>query len=341
MPTKSKNASYTAVHAVENGDQVEPEIHTLQEEQLPPYDVMIEVHFSSLNYKDALSATGSPGITKQYPHTPGIDAAGYVLESRDPRYAAGEAVIVTGYDLGMNTWGGFGQYIRVPGDWIVPLPSDLTLRQAMMYGTAGLTAAMCIGSLACHVQPEDGDVLVTGATGGVGSYAVALLSHLGYRVTASTGTPDAYEWLRNLGATEVIPRQELSEENSKALAKAVWAGAVDTVGGTTLSNIVKSVLPCGAVACCGVVSGPTLDLTVFPFILRGVSLHGADSQNMPMGRRLKIWEALAGSWKLPSEVLEALNQEIFIEDVPKAIHTILQGRTKGHLFITMKHCRPG
>jgi acrylyl-CoA reductase (NADPH) len=295
---------------------------------LPDNDVTIRVTYSSLNYKDALSATGNKGVTKTYPHMPGIDAAGVVTASKDSRFKTGDEVIVTSYDLGMNTPGGFAEYIRVPADWIVPLPKGMTLREAMMLGTAGLTAAMCIEAL--EHQGLSSPVLVTGSSGGVGSIAVALLAKLGYEVIASTGSEASHDLLKTLGAKHIIHRNELSEANTKPMLKPLYGGAVDTVGGETLVNVVKSLQPNASVAACGLVGGPNLNLTVFPFILRNVNLLGIDSQNYPMQKRQALWNKLAKEWKVD---LEALTTEVRLEELSPAVDDILQGKTKGHVLV--------
>jgi acrylyl-CoA reductase (NADPH) len=290
--------------------------------------ITIRVAYSALNYKDALSATGNRGVTKTYPHTPGIDVAGVVTESKDTRFKAGDEVIVTSYDLGMNTSGGFAQYIRVPPEWVVPLPKGLTLREAMMLGTAGLTAAMCIEAL--EKNGLTSPVLVTGSSGGVGSIAVALLSKLGYDVVASTGSEESHELLKHLGAKEIVQRSELSRVNDKPMLKPLYGGAVDTVGGDTLVNVVKLLQAGSSVAACGLVGGATLNLTVYPFILRNVNLLGIDSQNYPMAKREALWQKLGGEWKVE---LEPLTTEIGLEDLDTAISQILQGQTKGHVLV--------
>jgi acrylyl-CoA reductase (NADPH) len=297
-------------------------------EDLPDNAVTVRVHYSALNYKDALSATGNKGVTKTYPHTPGIDAAGIVAYSKDSRFQAGDEVIVTSYDLGMNTPGGFAEYIRVPADWLVPLPKGMTLREAMMLGTAGLTAAMCIEALEHNGLASP--VLVTGSSGGVGSIAVALLSKLGYEVTASTGSEASHELLRTLGATHIIHRNELSEATTKPMLKSLYGGAVDTVGGETLVNVLKSLHANASVAACGLVGGTNLNLTVYPFILRNVSLLGIDSQNYPMPKRQALWNKLGNEWNVD---LEALTTEVGLEHLSPALDDILQGKTKGHVLV--------
>lgn len=297
-------------------------------------EVLVKVCYSSLNYKDALSATGNRGVTRKYPHTPGVDVAGIVEESTVGGISVGDQVIVTSYDLGMNTSGGYGGYIRVPGSWIVPLPGNLTLKESMILGTAGFTAAMSVAALTKGVKPGAGDVLVTGATGGVGSIAVAILAKLGYSVTAVSGKVGASDFLENLGAARVIDRKTAVEGNEKPLLKTVWAGAIDTVGGDMLAAAVKATKPLGVVTCCGNVASPDLPLNVFPFILRGVSLVGIDSQNCPLAYRTEIWTRLASEWKLSN--LEDLSRVVKLEDLDIEIGFILSGKQKGRVVVDMK-----
>ncbi len=301
---------------------------------LPDGDVLVRVHYSSLNYKDALSAVGNKGVTRSFPHTPGIDAAGVVEESKDSAFKPGDEVIVTSYDLGMNTDGGFGQYIRVPAGWVVPLPAGLSLRESMIYGTAGFTAGLSVAAVAHTVSPDQGDILVTGATGGVGSLAVGILSKIGYKVTAVSGKSDAEEFLKKLGAKEIIGREEAADDGGKPMLKGRWAGAVDTVGGDILATTLKSTDMDGTVTCCGLVASPDLPINVFPFILRGVTLVGIDSQNCPMDRRLDIWERLAGEWKL--DQLEDMTRETDLENLTGEIDTILRGGQKGRVVVNLK-----
>ena len=297
-------------------------------------EVLVKVCYSSLNYKDALSATGNRGVTRKYPHTPGIDVAGIVEESSVDSVSPGDEVIVTSYDLGMNTSGGFGGYIRVPALWVVPLPKNLTLKESMILGTAGFTAAMSVAAVTAAVTPEAGDILVTGATGGVGSIAVAILSKLGYSVTAVSGKVGASEFLKNLGAGRVIDRKSAVEGNEKPLLKPLWAGVVDTVGGDILAAAVKATKPLGVVTCCGNVASPDLPLNVFPFILRGVSLVGIDSQNCPIAYRKELWTRLASEWKLSN--LEDLSRVVTLEDLDVEIDFILSGKQKGRVVVDMK-----
>ena len=300
---------------------------------LPDGDVLVRVSFSSLNYKDALSATGNRGVTRKYPHTPGIDAAGTVEESRNKAFQTGDAVIVTSYDLGMNTSGGFGQYIRIPADWVVPLPKGLTLKESMIYGTAGFTAGLSVFSLTHTVKPEHGEILVTGATGGVGSISTAILSKLGYHVVAVSGKPDAADFLLNLGAKRVVTREEVSDESRQPLLKSAWAGVVDTVGGNILATAIKSTHPWGTVTTCGMVASPDLPLTVFPFILRGIKLIGINSQSCPMKHRQKVWKKLATDWKI--DQLETICREVSLEELNPLIDTILKGGIKGRTLVNL------
>ena len=302
---------------------------------LPEGEVLIRVHFSSLNYKDGLSCIGNPGVTRNYPHTPGIDASGKVTESSDSQFKTGDSVIVTSYDLGMNTSGGFGEYIRVPADWVVPLPESLSLKDAMVYGTAGFTAALSVHALQKHgVSPEQGEIVVTGSTGGVGSISVALLSHLGYNVVAATGKTNETEYLSGLGAKEIIHRDEVKDDSNKPLLRERWAGAIDTVGGTTLATLLKATKRGGAVASTGLVDSADLPTSVFPFILRGVSLLGIDSGFTPMGLRSEIWNKLAGEWELSK--LDQLKIDCNLEGLDPEIDKILAGGQCGRVVVDLQ-----
>ena len=302
---------------------------------LPEGEVLIRVHFSSLNYKDGLSCIGNPGVTRNYPHTPGIDASGKVTESSDSQFKTGDSVIVTSYDLGMNTSGGFGEYIRVPADWVVPLPESLSLKDAMVYGTAGFTAALSVHALQKHgVSPEQGEIVVTGSTGGVGSISVALLSHLGYNVVAATGKTNETEYLSGLGAKEIIHRDEVKDDSNKPLLGERWAGAIDTVGGTTLATLLKATKRGGAVASTGLVDSADLPTSVFPFILRGVSLLGIDSGFTPTKLRREIWNKLAGDWKLSQ--LDQLKIDCNLEGLDPEIDKILAGGQRGRVVVDLQ-----
>ncbi len=302
-------------------------------DELPEGDVLIKVHYSSLNYKDALSAIGNKGVTQYYPHTPGIDAAGIVVSSTTDAFIVGESVIVMSYDFGMNHAGGFAEYIRVPANWVVKLPQNLTLKEAMLYGTAGLTAGVGVSKVAALAAPEDGPIVVSGATGGVGSISIMILSKLGYAVTAITGKPDEADFLKGIGASSVVARSEFEMKETRPMLKGMYAGAIDTVGGIILDNIIKSIKPFGGVACCGNAAAANLDLTVYPFILRGISLMGLSSQNYPMHKRLRVWEQLAGEYK-PTQ-LSDLCTEISLEELPERITAMLTGSVRGRTIIRM------
>lgn len=298
---------------------------------LPPGDVLIEVSHSSLNYKDALSATGNRGVTRTYPHTPGIDAAGVVLASASGDLRPGDPVLVTGYDLGMNTAGGFGGCIRVPAGWVVRLPAGFTPAEAMAYGTAGFTAALAMLRIEQGgVSPACGPVLVTGATGGVGCLAVGMLAKAGYTVAAVTGKPDAAEFLRALGAREILSR-EAAVDASRPLLRARWAAVVDTVGGPILATALASTGRRAVVACCGLVASPLLATTVFPFILRGVSLAGIDSAECPTEERLRAWGRIAGAWRLDD--MRAITIETTLAGLEAHIERILAGGQRGRVVV--------
>jgi alcohol dehydrogenase len=321
---------------VEKGDEgVSHSVIERSVVDLPKGDLLIRVHYSSLNFKDALSANGMPGVTREYPHQPGIDAAGLVMESSIDDFAVGDEVIVSGYDLGMNTAGGFGELISVPGSWAVKLPQGMTLLNSMILGTAGLTAGLCVDKLIqMGATPADGPVLVTGATGGVGSVAVMLLAKLGYETVALSGKSDQEPFLRSLGASSVVGREALSEENKRPMLATDWAHAIDVVGGNILSNIIKSLKPGGSVAICGLVASPGFDTTVLPFILRGVNVLGVDSVEIPRQKKAEIWGRFATDWQL--EELGTLAKEVTLDGLSKAIGTIFSGQMVGRTVINLK-----
>ena len=302
--------------------------------ELPANEVLIEVKYSSLNYKDALSATGNKGVTRNYPHTPGIDAAGVVAESSNLAFEEGDEVIVTGFDLGMNTSGGFGRYIRVPAAWVLRLPGNLTLRESMAYGTAGFTAALCVLKLQAHGLTKDsGEVLVTGATGGVGSIAVGILAKAGFTVVAATGKTEEKDFLTRLGAEQVISRAEANESSGRPMLKGRWGGVVDTVGGNILATAIRSTKEEGCIACCGNAMSAELALSVFPFILRGVSLLGVNSVDIPIGDRLLAWQKLAQDWKL--DLSSDLVSECSLEELSPKIDQILKGGIRGRVVVNL------
>jgi len=301
--------------------------------ELPGGELIVEVKYSSLNYKDALSASGNKAVTRKYPHTPGIDAAGVVVDSTTKAFGAGEEVVVMGFDLGMNTSGGFGQYLSVPSGWAVKLPQGLSLRDSMGYGTAGLTAALCILRLmAGGLNKDSGEVLVTGATGGVGSIAVAILGKLGFNVVAATGKADEKEFLTQLGAKAIISREEASDTSGRPLQKGRWAGVVDTVGGNILATALKTAKYGGLVAACGNAMSADLNVNVFPFILRGVSLLGVDSVEIPMRARQMAWNKLAGEWSVD---LLRIVTEVSLDGLSAEIDKILKGGVRGRVVVDL------
>ncbi len=303
-------------------------------DDLPKGDVLVNVEYSSLNYKDVLSAIGNRGVTKNYPHTPGIDAAGRVVESLSEDFKAGDAVIVTSYDLGMNTSGGFGQYIRVPSEWVVKRPENLSARESMIFGTAGFTAALSVFRLVDYgITPDMGRVVVSGATGGVGSIAVSILTKAGYEVTAVNGVVDEKDFLLEIGAKEVISIEAAIDSSGRPMLNGLWAGGIDTVGGEILATTIKSTKDGGAVTCCGNVGSHDLPLNVYPFILRGVTLMGIDSQNCPMPMRLKVWNKIADEWKL--DHLELLTTEVPLEGLNQRIDLILERKHKGRTIVKL------
>jgi acrylyl-CoA reductase (NADPH) len=303
-------------------------------DDLPKNDLLIRVIYSSINYKDALSANGNRGITRNYPHTPGIDAAGIVVESTHPTFKVGDKVIVCGGDLGMNTAGGFAEYIAVPHTWAIKLPRGLSLHEAMMYGTAGLTAALSVDKLLKNgLTPTDGKVIVTGATGGVGSMAIAILSKLGFQVVALSGKPTATEFLTNIGASAIIAREAMNDASGKLLLKPQFAGAIDTVGGNILATILKSMNYGGSVAATGMVNAGELNTTVFPFILKGVTLFGIDSVVSNLAWREQVWKKMAKLWK-PAQ-LKNMTTTINIEDLAAQLQQIAQGQMCGRVVVIL------
>lgn len=321
----------------QDGEQVVGEATTLGTDQLPAGEVTVEVEYSSLNYKDGLACIPKGGIVRNYPHIPGIDAAGSVVESQDPAFSVGDRVLITGYDLGVGHYGGFAEYVRVPASWVVKTPDNLSNFEAMGLGTAGFTAAMCLLVMERNGStPEQGPVLVTGATGGVGSVAVNIFAQKGYTVAASTGKADQHDYLRELGASEILSREDVSvtDERPRPLLKATWAGAVDTVGGSTLSYLIRTTDLAGNIALCGLVGGPNFNGTVIPFLLRGINLLGIDSVTCPMPYRQEIWQRLATDLK-PSNLTQ-MAQVITLDEVTGAVGDILQGKVKGRLLVSPK-----
>ncbi|MDP5168692.1 MAG: YhdH/YhfP family quinone oxidoreductase [Bacteroidia bacterium] len=329
-----QDMTFRAIRVLETREGFRREMVQRQLTDLPEGEVLIRVHYSSLNYKDALSATGHKGITRTYPHTPGIDAAGVVVESTHPDIKPGQKVIVTSYDLGMNTDGGFGEYIRVPASWVVGLPQSMTLFESMVLGTAGFTAALALYKLERNgLNPSDGPVVVTGASGGVGSLAVALLVKRGYEVAAVSGSPAAYDMLRQLGAHEILPREAVNDTTGRPILKSRWAGAIDTVGGNTLATLLKTSRREASIAVCGLVASPELPTTVYPFILNGVNLLGIDSATYPMPLRKQLWSLLANKWSLPQ--MHSLTTEVPLDQLDPYVEEMLRGNTQGRIVVDL------
>jgi acrylyl-CoA reductase (NADPH) len=301
-------------------------------QDLPAGEVLIKVAYSGINYKDGLASLPDGKIVRSYPFIPGIDLAGVVVSSEDPRYTEGDQVIATSYEIGVSHYGGYSEYARIPADWIVPLPKNLSLKEAMIYGTAGFTAALSVQRLEENgLTPEKGKVLVSGATGGVGSLALAILAKRGYDVVASTGKSSEHDYLHKLGAKEVVSREEVYNGKAKALDKQLWAGAVDPVGGESLAAILSKIQYNGSVAVSGLTGGGNVPTTVFPFILRGINLLGIDSVYCPMEVRRPLWERMATDFK--PEGLESISKEISLEELPQTLPIILQGQAKGRFIV--------
>ena len=300
---------------------------------LPDNEVLIKVHFSALNYKDALSANGHNGITRKFPHTPGIDASGVVVESKSPKWKAGDKVLVTSYDLGMNTNGGFGEYISVPAEWPVALPAKMDLKQAMLYGTSGFTAALALYKMEVAGQnPSMGPVLVTGASGAVGTAAIALLKKCGYEVMASSGKPDQYPLLKEIGATTIISRDEVNDQSEKPFLSPKWAGAIDTIGGNTLSTILKASMANANIAVCGLVASPNFSTTVYPFIIKGNNLLGVETATIDRSIREELWERLSDKWgfQLPESLIRVRS----LEEIVPEIESMLKGGSLGKVILS-------
>ena len=305
-------------------------VQTLDESRLPEGDVTVDVHWSSLNYKDALAITGKGKIIRNFPMIPGIDFAGTVRTSEDPRFHAGQEVLLTGWGVGENHWGGLAEQARVKGDWLVAMPQGLDARKAMIIGTAGFTAMLCVMALEdAGVRPQDGEIVVTGASGGVGSTAVALLHKLGYQVVAVSGRESTHEYLKRLGASRILPRDEFAE--SRPLEKQVWAGAIDTVGDKVLAKVLAQMNYGGCVAACGLAGGFTLPTTVMPFILRNVRLQGVDSVMTPPARRAQAWQRLVTD--LPESFYTQAAKEISLAEAPKFAEAIINNQIQGRTLV--------
>lgn len=303
---------------------------------LPDHEVLVQVHYSALNYKDALSATGNRAITKSYPHTPGIDSAGVIVQDQSDTFDEGEDVLVAGHDLGMNTDGGFGEYIRVPASWCMPLPKGLNMRESMMVGATGFTAGLSVYKLIRGGQmPGQGPVLVTGAAGGVGSIAVLILKKLGFEVIAATSSiEDSRDFISLLQADRHVDKSVTDDQSGKALRKPQWAGAIDVVGGNVLATILKSCNYGGNVTACGNIFSPDLNTTVYPFILNAVNLLGVDAQRCPEETRRFVWEKLATDWKIDAS---AITQEITLEELDNAMNRLINKKNRGQVVLCHEH----
>lgn len=327
--------TYRALVVDKQGDAFSVAVRELSEADLPPGDVTIRVHWSSINYKDGLALSPTDRVIRTYPMVPGVDLAGVVLESSDSRFAPGQEVVVTGYDVGVSHPGGFAELARVPGDWVMPLPPGLTLKEAMAIGTAGFTAALSLEALEHNgLRPENGTVIVTGATGGVGSTAVAMLAQAGYTVAASTGKASEHAYLRELGASEILSREEVSAESTRPLESERWAGAVDPVGGATTAYLIRTMKYGASIALSGLTGGNTFTTTVYPFILRNVNLFGIDSVYTPMDRRRRTWQRLATDLK-PRGLLDSIAVETDLDGVPAVCADILQGKVRGRTLVRL------
>jgi acrylyl-CoA reductase (NADPH) len=316
------------------GEEVQASFEQRPFRELPAGDVRIRVSYSSLNYKDAMAATGHSGITKKFPHVPGIDVAGVVESSESPAFRPGDEVFSTGHELGVERWGGWSEYVQLPGEWVLPRPLGLTLEQTMILGTAGFTAAQCVAALIDHhVTKHKGGIVVTGATGGVGILAVKILAKLGYKAVAVSGKEDQKEWLVEQGATAFMARSTFVDQSDRPLLMSRWAGGIDTVGGAMLSSLIRGVEHRGCVAACGVVGGANIPLTVYPFILRGVTLAGIDSAWCPDDRRAEIWRRLAGDWK--PDNLEGVSNLISHREIADVVSDMLKGRIRGRVVIRL------
>ena len=320
------------VNKDEESGKTSAAVEQISTDQMPEGNVVVNVEYSTVNYKDGLCIGPGGGLVREYPHVPGIDFAGTIESSDDPRYSAGDSVVLTGWRVGEVHWGGYAQKARVNADWLVPLPSGLSSRQAMAVGTAGFTAMLAVTALEDHgLKPDQGPVLVTGAAGGVGSVATAILANLGYEVAAVTGRPETEEYLRALGATQIVPREEINETVKRPLERETWAGCVDAVGGDMLARVLGQMKYGGSVSAVGLAGGAGLPATVIPFLLRGVNLLGIDSVMQPYDNRLRAWERIAKD--LPMDKLEAMIHPATLSDLPALGKDILKGQVKGRVVV--------
>ena len=329
--------SYRALMLTEQDDgKIATEVTTITDADLPQDgDVIVDVDYSNLNYKDGMIINGLGKLVRNYPHIPGVDMAGTIVSSEDDRFKEGDKVLVTGWRFGEVWWGGYAERVRVKSDWIIPLPKGVTTREAMILGTAGITAVQAIMRLEDHgLSPDQGEVLVTGAAGGVGSLAVAMLANRGYQVAAVTGRPETADYLTSLGASKIVPREELSEPTTRPMESAVWTGCVDNVGGSTLSRALGQMAYGASVAAIGNAGGIKLEATVLPFLLRGVNLLGIDSVMVPNDQRTIYWDN-AVKW-MPMEKIEHLVSEAKLEDMLDHAKSILKGQVKGRILVSPK-----
>lgn len=311
---------------------VSREVRSLPLDSLKEGHVRVAVKYSSLNFKDALCATGHPGVARTLPIIPGIDAAGEVVQSSSDTFAEGDRVMIFHADFGTKSNGGYSQFVDVPTEWVFRIPDSLSERDAMIVGTAGFTSAQCIDELQKHgVEPDGGEVVVSGATGGVGIFALMLLAKLGYTVVASTGKSDKADWLRSLGAADVIGRDQVNDQSERELLKGRWAGAVDTVGGNTLATILRSTVPHGCVTACGLVGGTNFGISVYPFILRGITLQGIDTATISPDYRAKLWSRIATDWQIES--LGDIAIEVDLNGLEEKIEQILAGQIAGRVIV--------
>ena len=327
--------SYRAFVVNKTDSAFSAQITQLDEADLPEGEVTIRVHWSSVNYKDGLASISNGRVIRNYPMTPGVDLAGVVTESRDSRFKEGDEVFVTGYDVGVSHPGGFAEVARIPADWVLKIPDGLTLKETMALGTAGFTAALSIDALEkLGLRPENGPVIVTGATGGVGSTAVSMLAGLGYTVAGSTGKADEHQYLRDLGASEILSREEVSAESNRPLESERWAGAVDPVGGPTTAYLGRTMKYGGSIALSGMTGGTNIPATVYPFILRGVNLLGIESVYCPIEHRKRVWERCGADLK-PKGLLDSIAHEVTLDGLPGALEDILQAKVRGRVLVNL------
>ena len=337
--------AYRAVESIVENSEEKPSVSSswqqVDETCLPPIgtakgesEVLIKVQYSSVNYKDALSASGNKGVTRSFPHTPGIDAAGTVVSDASGQFEAGTEVVLFGYDLGMNTCGGYGEFIRVPAAWVLTKPAELSFEDSMRWGTAGFTAALSVEKLLkAEVRPEAGKIIVTGATGGVGSVAVALLAKLGFSVVAATGKPEAADWLLGIGASEVLDRAELLPMAKKPMTRPLYQAGIDTCGGEMIAAVLPQLQYGGALTTCGMVAGADFSASVFPFILRGVDLSGVDSVEIPQTHKQLLIKKVASEWQLPS--LVDFTTTLGRSELPAVLASVLAGKGQGRYLLDL------